>query len=190
MPVERRGSQPTSATNDGADARSFAASEDATEQRSCPRANRGVNNGGSTSSARLDRPLDVHPLSRRRIVKLDQLSADACTASVRRNDSIEAQHHGCVAFQSARRCDAADVSVDAGIAVLALIDDGCTERIAHPGVGAGQRVIEANTECDVRRYRKAETPPSDWRGNYSNQQEGQINERARIFVSDGMLQHW
>ena len=58
-PVERRGSEPTSATNYGADARPFAPSEDAAKERSSPRSNRGVNNASSTSPARLDRAFDV-----------------------------------------------------------------------------------------------------------------------------------
>lgn len=58
-PMERRGSEPTSATNDGADARPFAPSEDTAKQRSRPRSNRGVNSGSSTSPARLDRAFDV-----------------------------------------------------------------------------------------------------------------------------------
>jgi hypothetical protein len=53
-PVERRGSEPTSATNDGADTRPFAPAEDAAQQRSGPRSNRGVYSASSTSPARLD----------------------------------------------------------------------------------------------------------------------------------------
>ena len=81
MPVERRGSEPTSATNDGADAGPLAPSEDAAKERSGPRSNRGVNNAGSASPARLDRAFDVDFLPRRRIVKLDQLSVDGYAAS-------------------------------------------------------------------------------------------------------------
>jgi len=122
-PVERRGSEPTSAANDGTDAGPFAASEDAAQQRAGPRSNRGVNNAGSTSSARLDRAFDVDFLPRRRIVKLDQLSMDAGAAPGRHNKPIEAQHHGCVALEPARRCDIADVAIDSGILVLAAVDD-------------------------------------------------------------------
>jgi hypothetical protein len=136
-PVERRGSEPTSATNDGADARPFAPSEDAAEQRSGPRANGGVNSARSTSSARLDRSFDVDLLPRPRIVELDQLSVNAGAAPVRHDQSIEAQRHCRVALHSPRRLDAADVSVDASVAVLAPIDDSCTERIAYLRVGAG-----------------------------------------------------
>jgi hypothetical protein len=62
---------------------------------------------------------------------------DGCAASVWHNQPIEAQHHCRVALQSARRCDAADVSVDPSVTVLAPIDNGCAERTANLGVGAG-----------------------------------------------------
>ena len=136
-PVKRSGSEPTSATNDGADAGPLAPTEDTAEERSGPCSNRGVNNAGSTSAARLDRAFDVYFLPRRRIVKLNQLSVDGYAASIWHNQPIEAQHHCRVALQSARRCDVADVSVDPSVAVVASINDGCAERIANPGVGAG-----------------------------------------------------
>src|ERR1700735_2868051 len=81
--VKRRGSESTSATNDGADAGPFATSEDAAEQRSGPGSHRGVNNAGSASPARLDRAFDVDFLAGRGIVKLDELSVEGCAASVR-----------------------------------------------------------------------------------------------------------
>jgi hypothetical protein len=59
IPMERCGSEPTGAADDGADARPFAASKDTAKQRSRPRADRGVNDAGPTSPAGLNRAFHV-----------------------------------------------------------------------------------------------------------------------------------
>ena len=149
MPIESGGAQTTRTPDDGTDARAFAASEDAAKQRTGARAKNGVLNALSASPTRFDSAFDVYLLAGRCMIQLNDFGMNRRTAPVGHNQAVELQDHAGVAVNSAGHVNVDDVAVDAGALVLALVDDGGTEGVAHLGVDAGQRVIEANAEGHV-----------------------------------------
>jgi hypothetical protein len=54
-----------------------------------------------------------------------------------------------MALDSAGHVNLRDATVHSGVPVVALVNDRGTERVADLGVGAGQRVIEANSESYI-----------------------------------------
>lgn len=54
-----------------------------------------------------------------------------------------------MALDSAGHVNLRDVTIDSGVLVVALVNDGRTERVADLGVGAGQRVIKANSKSYI-----------------------------------------
>jgi hypothetical protein len=51
-----------------------------------------------------------------------------------------------MAFDFAGHVNLCDVTVHSGVLVLAIVNDSRAESLTDSGVGAGQRVIEANPE--------------------------------------------
>ena len=80
------------------------------------------------------------------VVELDDFGVDAGGASVEHDESIELEDHLGASLETAGHVDGTDVAVDAGSLVWALRDDGAAEGIVNLGVGAGEGVVEAETE--------------------------------------------
>ena len=102
-------------------------------------------------------PLDDSPCwfhDRHLLVAL-LLETRLSSGSVGNHQPVEPQHHAGMALGLARHVNLRDVTVDPGVPVVALVDDGGTEGVTDFGVGAGQCVIEANPECDIIRNAEA-----------------------------------
>jgi hypothetical protein len=78
------------------------------------------------------------------MIKLHNFGVNRRTTPVGHNQSVEPQHHAGMALDSAGHVNLRDATVYSGVPVVALVNDGRTEGVTDSGVGAGQRVIEAN----------------------------------------------
>jgi hypothetical protein len=102
------------------------------------------------------------------MIKLHNFGMNGRTTSVRHYEAVETEHHARVAFDLPRHVDCGHMAMDSGSLILSWVNNGCAEGITDLGVGAGQRVIEANTKCQIQRHPEAGFSSQPWNGTHGH----------------------